>query len=336
MQYREWLMEWLECYVKPSSKQKTYIRYSEIVSQHIIRSLGDYEMSELTPLILQRFTTELLQSGNLKTGKGLSANSVNGIITVIQNSLKVAYAIGQISEYTADKIKRPKAREKQVTCFTPTEQKQIEQAVLNGKKAKMFGVVLCLYTGLRIGELLALEWSDIDFQKGIISVSKSCHDGKDENGKFARITDTPKTETSEREIPFPKQLIPYLRNLKKDSKSVYVVASDSDKLISVRAYQRSFELFLKRSVVTISNNAFSGCSSLKSITIGRGVTTIIQGAFYHCYNLSNAKFLVTTGWRKKDQYGKWSDMEESYMADPAQIAHMLYQSTWYNILQRTE
>lgn len=90
------------------------------------------------------------------------------------------------------------------------------------------------------------------------------------------------------------------------------------------------------SVVTISDNAFSGCSSLKSITIGRGVTTIIQGAFYHCYNLSNAKFLVTTGWRKKDQYGKWSDMEESYMADPAQIAHMLYQSTWYNILQRTE
>lgn len=246
MQYKEWLREWLESYVKPSSKQKTYIRCSEIVSQHIVGSLGDYEMCELTPLILQRFTTELLQSGNLKTGKGLSANSVNGIITVIQNSLKVAYAIGQISEYTADKIKRPKAREKQVTCFTPTEQKQIEQAVLNGKKAKMFGVVLCLYTGLRIGELLALEWSDIDFQKGIISVSKSCHDGKDDNGQFARITDTPKTETSEREIPFPKQLIPYLRNLKKDSNSVYVIASDSDKLISVRAYQRSFELFLKR------------------------------------------------------------------------------------------
>lgn len=246
MQYKEWLREWLESYVKPSSKQKTYIRYSEIVSQHIIGSLGDYEMSELTPLILQRFTTELLQSGNLKTGKGLSANSVNGIITVIQNSLKVAYAIGQISEYTADKIKRPKAREKQVTCFTPAEQKQIEQAVLNGKKAKMFGVVLCLYTGLRIGELLALEWSDVDFQKGIISVSKSCHDGKDNNGQFARITDTPKTETSEREIPFPKQLIPYLRNLKKYSNSIYVVASDSDKLISVRAYQRSFELFLKR------------------------------------------------------------------------------------------
>ncbi len=246
MKYKEWLKEWLECYVKPSSKQKTYIRYSEIVSQHIIKSLGDYEMSELTPLILQRYATELLQSGNIKTGKGLSANSVNGIITVIQNSLKEACAIGQISKYSADKIKRPKAREKQVTCFTSAEQKQIEQAILNCKKPKMFGVILCLYTGLRIGELLALEWINIDFQKGTLTVSKTCHDGKDGSGKFSRITDTPKTETSQRVIPFPKQLIPLLRDLKKNSNSHYVIAADSGKVISVRAYQRSFEIFLKK------------------------------------------------------------------------------------------
>ena len=93
-------------------------------------ALGNCEMAELTPLVLQRFTTELLHGGNIKTGKGLSANSVNGIITVIQNSLKEAYAIGHIAEYTADKIKRPKVREKQVTGFTPTEQKLIEQTVL--------------------------------------------------------------------------------------------------------------------------------------------------------------------------------------------------------------
>lgn len=246
MLYKEWLQEWLECYVNPSSKHKTYVRYSEIVAQHLNGALGDYDMNELSPLILQRFTTKLLQSGNLKTGKGLSANSVNGIIAVIQKSLKVAYVVGQISAYTADKIKRPKAREKQVTCFTSAEQKQIEQAVLNGKKSKMFGVVLCLYTGLRIGELLALEWNDVDFQNGIISVSKSCHDGRNESGQFSRLTDTPKTEASEREIPLPRQLTPYLRNLKKNSNSAFVVASDSDKLISVRAYQRSFELFLKK------------------------------------------------------------------------------------------
>lgn len=246
MQYKEWLREWLECYVKPSTKHRTYVRYSEIVSQHIACSLGDYDMNEFTPLIFQHFITELLQGGNLRTGGGLSANSVNGIITVIQNSLKVAHAIGQISEYTADKIKRPKVRENRVTCFTTSEQKQIEHAVINDKNPKMFGVVLCLYTGLRIGELLALEWSDIDLQKGTISVFKSCHDGKNDAGKFTRITDTPKTPTSAREIPFPKQLLPYLRSLKRESRSAHVVVSRSDKVLSVRSYQRSFESLLNR------------------------------------------------------------------------------------------
>ena len=305
MQYKEWLREWLESYVKPSSKQKTYIRYSEIVSQHIIGSLGDYEMGELTPLILQRFTTELMRSGNLKTGKGLSANSVNGIITVIQHSLKVAYGIGQISEYTADKIKRPKAREKQVTCFTPIEQKQIEQAVLNGKKAKMFGVVLCLYTGLRIGELLALEWGDIDFQKGIITVSKSCHDGKGDNGQFARITDTPKTETSEREIPFPKQLIPYLRNVKKDSNSVYVVASDSNKLISVRAYQRSFELFLKR--LHISHKGFHSLRhtfATRALECGMDVKTLSEILGHKNANVTLNRYVHSLMDHKKDMMNR--------------------------------
>ena len=84
---------------------------------------------------------------------------MNGIITVIQNSLKLAYTLGELKEYTADKIKRPKTKEKEVSCFTLPEQKKIEQAVLSSKKPKLFGIVLCLYSGLRIGELLALEWS---------------------------------------------------------------------------------------------------------------------------------------------------------------------------------
>jgi len=316
MNYGEWLNEWLECYVKPSSKQKTYIRYSEIVAQHIIGSLGDYDMSDITPLILQRFTTELLQSGNIKTKKGLSANSVNSIITVIQNSLKAAYAIGQVKEYSANKIKRPKAREKQVTCFTPIEQKQIEQAVLNGKKPKMFGVVLCLYTGLRIGELLALEWKDVDFQNGIITVSKSCHDGKDDYGKFARITDTPKTETSQRVIPFPKQLIPYLRDLKKDAKSEYVVASNSDKLISVRAYQRSFELFLKR--LNIPHKGFHSLRhtfATRALECGMDVKTLSEILGHKNANVTLNRYVHSLMDHKKEMMNRLGKMIEKMAHD---------------------
>ena len=104
MKYGIWLDEWFRNYIQPSSKIKTCERYSEIIEKHLKVKLGEYELDELTPLVLQRYVTELMQSGNIVTGKGLAANSVNGIITVIQNSLKLAYTLGELKEYTADTV----------------------------------------------------------------------------------------------------------------------------------------------------------------------------------------------------------------------------------------
>lgn len=240
MKYIDWLIQWLENYICPSVKVRTHERYRLIIEQHIKDKIGGMELSELSPFVLQSFITGLLQSGNRKTGKGLSANSVNAVISVIQSSLKTAHLLGLTKEYTADKLKRPKLKEKPVECFTLAEQKQIEQAILNGKKDKLYGIILCLYSGLRIGELIALQWSDIDFAKGILTVSKSCHDSKD-----GLVIDEPKTATSRRVIPLPRQLLPILKGIKKKSDSLFVVSANG-KPVSVRSYQRSFELLLKR------------------------------------------------------------------------------------------
>lgn len=117
MKYKEWLDVWFANYIEPSSKTKTCERYSEIIEKHLKVKLGEYELEELSPIVIQKYITELMQSGNLTTGKGLAANSVNGIITVIQSFLKLAYTLGETKSYVADRIKRPKPREKIVTCF---------------------------------------------------------------------------------------------------------------------------------------------------------------------------------------------------------------------------
>lgn len=244
MKYKEWLVEWLGNYIMPSAKDKTYVRYSDIANQHLIPNLGEYELNELSPIVVQRFITELMQAGNLRTGKGLAANSINSIITVIQGSMSTAYRLGYVKVYEMDKVKRPKIQEKPIEAFTPSEQKQIEQAVLADKREKMKGVIICLYTGLRIGELLALEWDDIDFSKAELKVTKTCHDGKNKDGKFGRITELPKTTNSRRTIAIPKQLLPLLREMKKKSKSNLVISGD--KPLFVRSYQRSFELLLNK------------------------------------------------------------------------------------------
>ena len=244
MTYKYWLLDWLENYIKPSAKIRTYERYFQICALHIIPALGDYKLADISVMELQKFISQMLTNGNHKTGKGLSANFVNTVISVLQNSLKTAHLIGITPEYVANKIKRPKTVEKQVECFSVAEQKKIEQYVLYCKKDKMFGVVLCLYTGLRIGELLALTWSDIDFGKGLLFVSKTCHDGND-GQNHTRIIDTPKTVNSRRVIPLPKQILPLLKNLKKRSNCEYIIA-DGDKPVFVRSYQRTFELLLKK------------------------------------------------------------------------------------------
>ena len=240
MKYIEWLNIWLENYVKPSVKVRTYERYTLIIEKHIAKDIGEYEINALSALVLQNYITQLLRNGNCKTGKGLSANSVNGIVSVLKSSLQTAHLIGVSNAYTADKIKRPKLKEKPVECFTLAEQKQIEQAILNGKKDKLYGIILCLYSGLRIGELIALQWNDIDLNKGILTISKSCHDSKD-----GLVIDEPKTAISHRVIPLPKQLLPLLKSIKKKSDSPFVVSANGSS-ISVRSYQRSFELLLKK------------------------------------------------------------------------------------------
>ncbi len=236
MKCKDWLKTWLELHVQPTVKIRTYEKYGQIIRTRILPALGEYELQELSAETLQKFVVALC-------GK-MSANSVIGTITVLQRSLKTALAFCVTDRCYADGIRRPKPQEKKGECFTLAEQRKIERYATQAKKSKLFGIVLCLYTGLRIGELLALEWEDIDFEKGLLKVNKSCHYGRDRAGTYARIVEPPKTAQSERVIPLPKGLLSSLKAIKKQG-GRYVV-NNKGAPVPTRSYQNSFSILLKK------------------------------------------------------------------------------------------
>lgn len=247
MKYKEWIEEWMRLYVNTSCKRRTCERYEQVIRNYVLPFLGDYELEGITVNVVQRFIYILQSSKSTKTGATLSSNYIKMIVNVVHNSLKMAYLNGYIENCIKDRIVKPKVVEKQVKCFSIREQKIIEMAVENDDRCKMKGIVICLYTGLRIGELLALTWGDIDFERRILTVSKTCYDGKIE-GKRTRIIDTPKTLCSQRRIPLPKNVVSILKSMRRTSKSEYIIA-DGTKPVFMRSYQRSFELLLKKNSI---------------------------------------------------------------------------------------
>ncbi len=236
MNYKDWLNEWLSTCVKPMVKSRTFEKYDEIVRLKIEPSLGNCDLTELSPSMLQRFTAELTEK--------YASNTVSGVIAVVRSSLTRAQKTGVIEQEFSNCIQRPKTREKKVESFTAAEQRKIENYIIKNRKTKLYGVVLCLYTGLRLGELLALEWADVDFMRGTITVTKNCRDSW-ENGRYVKVIDTPKTATSRREIPLPKQLVPYLRILKHQNRYGFVVTGKDGKAVSLRSYQKALQCVLK-------------------------------------------------------------------------------------------
>jgi len=308
MLYKAWAFDWLENYVQPSAKRRTYYHYKEIVENHIVPKFGELELSEFSPYVLQRYVTDLLRTGNLKTGKGLSSNSVNTIITVLQNTLKTANLLGLVNEYIGDKIKRPRLVEKKVECFSVNEQKKIERYILAKDKAKLFGILLCLYTGLRIGELLALEWSDIDFVRKEMLISKTCHYAKNEDGVYVRMVGLPKTQSSYRTVPIPRQLLPYLREMKKKSRSTHVV-SNGEKAISIRSYQRTFSLLLKK--LQISHRGFHSLRhtfATRALECGMDVKTLTEVLGHKSPTVTLNRYAHSLAEHKKEMMDKLGRM----------------------------
>ncbi|MHC5217848.1 tyrosine-type recombinase/integrase [Enterococcus sp. LJL128] len=236
---KEWLNYWLDYLTAKKIKPSTYSNYRNKLDKHIFPFMGEIKLVELNTSTIEAFIHYLI---SLK----LSAKTIHSIVNILKSALHKAFVDGYLRKDPCLGIILPRTQKKAVSALTSKQQSQLEEAAW--KEAECSAVLLSLATGMRIGEISALRWEDIDFDNNIISVKRTLQrimisDG--ETSKTKVIISQPKTGSSIRAIPLAKNLKRYLLNKKKQSLSIYVV-SCKDSFAEPRVINYRFKRLLKK------------------------------------------------------------------------------------------
>lgn len=233
-------------------KESSYANFSSITRKHLQPMFGDKQINKLKPEDLQNAISYWLEKGNLKTGKGLSMKTVKDYVVIFKLIIKSAVDKKYIKDSKFKPI-FPKENEiKVLKILTESEQSRLIQAVYLNLNYKSLGILLSLFTGIRIGELCALKWSDISFENKTIIITKTTQRiylnedfTKQDNKNTKIITTTPKSQSSVRIIPLPSMLMPIVEKLKPKNLNTFLITG-TKKQTEPRTYRSWYNHFLKK------------------------------------------------------------------------------------------
>ncbi|MDP4181937.1 MAG: site-specific integrase [Bacillota bacterium] len=246
MKLETWMLFWLENFKKLKLKPKTYEVYETQSKHHLWPELGHITLKDLNALQIQKYINE--------KSKRLSAATVRKQFNILNSSLEKALANDMISKNPCKHIELPILEQKEIKAFTQEEERNFLENAKDDKLYVLF--ILALDTGLRLGELLALNWSDIDFENSEIRVNKNLIYVKDfkgatQNKNILIVQDTPKTKSSIRKVPVTVRAMKLLQEYKSDRNLVFCTRTNN--YISPRNVERSFVRIAKKAGIDDCN-----------------------------------------------------------------------------------
>lgn len=228
-------------------KASTQRKYKQLLNSHILPEFGNMRIDQISASIINTFLAKKMKAGRLDGCGGLSAAYVRSLMLVI-NSIMLFAASEKYCPPLSSNIIKPAVTAKEVSILSSQQREKLESAICKNPSPTEIGIYIALYTGLRIGEICALSWNDIDLENGIITVRHTVsriNASEDMAQKSVWILDSPKTPSSLRIIPICSKLDELLKVYKKNATSRFVV-STTDTFVSPRTFEYRFHASLKK------------------------------------------------------------------------------------------
>lgn len=249
----QWMNTYLMDYKKNSVRPTTFGIYELQVRTMINPILGGYRLKDLRNDDIQRFVSELVE-------KGYANHTITHALTFVRMSLEQAIINELIVKNVARNVHLPLPEKKERRALTKEEQKKFIETAKKYYCGEIF--IFILGTGLRIGEILALTWDDIDWENNLVNINKGCREYLVNNGEHSKRTrdvGPPKTKTSNREIPLLPELVDLLNDVKEKQDKLKVLYGkeyqDNNLIFCAEKGQYHFARHVRKYMARIRENS---------------------------------------------------------------------------------
>lgn len=300
---QEWLLS-----IYPHIKESTANKYNNMLNNYILPFFGNYLIRSLTNEIVQAFCNNLLLEGGNKK-EGLSPKTVADCLTLLRSIMQYSVNNGYATTCNFKSV-IIKQNMKKIRVLSRLEQEQLCTYLYSNLNEKNIGILLCLFTGLRVGEICALKWKDISIADQTLHIHQTMQriQTRNESKKTKILISSPKSSTSIRTIPLPEKIIHLLLRYEKSRES-YLLSGLEDSYVEPRIMQKHFHKVTSECSIDSANfHTLRHTFATRCVELGFDVKSLSEILGHSSVNITMNRYVHPSMELKKQNMKRLSEL----------------------------
>lgn len=301
--FKEMAQQWFR-YMCQGTKQSTAVKYKNILDKHILPVLGDVEIRRISASVIEDFAREKYSNGRLDGRGGLSAKTVNDMLSVIR---EIFYYTEKRYDCALCRIREVhvKLPEKNVQIIPREDQEQLEEYLLMNDSLRNMGILMSLYMGLRIGEICALKWKNILLDRGVVRVRYTMQRLQNleccDDTKTKIVITEPKSACAVRDIPIPLFLKELLQDHNIYGSNAFLLTGSDRFFLEPRTFQYYFKkVLVENGIPDINYHMLRHTFATRCIEMGFDMKSLSEILGHSTVNITLNNYIHTSMKMKRD------------------------------------